>query len=177
MSALAADLHAAWVHLELDTRAPKVVVEAADRVEPPDALVALIRADEPLGHVTVWVRDSKGQDAPLGYEVEGDLVRLVVPTVGLPTGEALISVVASDLVCNTAAVEHPVFIDRPRAFDVALHIVKPLAATLDLDGAYEVATDQRRALEVAATLDGAFETEIASQPALHVSMGVHREDE
>jgi hypothetical protein len=178
VSALAARLAPSWVHLSLDTHAPQVTLETAERVEPPDALEALIRADEPMGHVTVSLTDAAGIQMALGHEVVDEAsVRLLVPSVGLATGPALLRVIVADLACNTTVLQREVGIMRPRPYDVVLSLVAAFSVALSIDHAFDNEMALGGAFALSLSVDHAFEADLATTPALAVTMGVRRAPE
>jgi hypothetical protein len=108
-----------WVTIDLDTTGPALVFEPApSRAQPPDSLLAVAASDEPLGEVRAWFADAGGAEQPLGVEVDGLAVRVLLPTVGLTTGPGSLVVLARDLSCNTSRTALLVYIDRPRPFDL-----------------------------------------------------------
>jgi hypothetical protein len=130
----------------LDTRPPTLTIEAPARIEPPDDLVVLVLADEPLGPVSMALVDALGTLTQLGFErLDPRSLRLVVPTVGLATGAAKILLSVADEVLNITQESVTVHIERERAFDVELTIEHGHDVDLTLDGGYEVTLDMHHA--------------------------------
>lgn len=170
-----ADLALPYVVVGLDTRPPAVRLEAQGRVEPPDPLVVVARADEPVGVVRARFSDASGVSWLVGHErVDALTVRVEMPTVGVATGRGTLRLEVLDLACNATTLDWAVLIDRPRAYDVRVetrhtqdvlvvhHYSYEVSAivgassvvSLSPDHSYEVVQYVRRSRDMEVTVDG-----------------------
>jgi hypothetical protein len=156
---LVAERPVPYIRLTLDTRAPTLVVTATGRVAPPDSWPVAVTASEAIGDADLALTDSLGVEHSVGYARLGDQVlSLLVPTVGLPTGPATLVGWVSDLAGNRSPISQPVVIDRPkvwdatlafeRAFDAAAALADAYDATLGLGHAYAATEEHTPAWDV-----------------------------
>lgn len=135
---LVADLAVPYIRLTLDTRAPRLAVTAASRMGPPGPWLVAVTADEDLADASLVLTDSLGTEHSVGpVWASTRVLSALVPTVGLPTGPAVLTGWAEDTAGNRTAVIREVVIDRPLPWDAVLTIERAWEASMALADGYD----------------------------------------
>jgi hypothetical protein len=139
---LVADLAVPYIRLTLDTRAPTLTTTATGRVAPPDTWPVAVTASEALGEASLALADALGVEHSVGFVWASDRVlTLLVPTVGLPTGPAVLEGWVADLAGNRTTLRIPVVIDRPKPWDADLTFEHAWEATVALADGFDTTLD------------------------------------
>lgn len=127
----------ASVLLALDTTPPVLEVVSDFDVVPPASATLTVRSDEPLGPVSVVLRDALGVSTSLGYlSLDPATLLIEVPTAGV-VGPATIRITAADTVLNTTSAEVALPVRGKDTFSVTFALARGYDVTTSMEGAFD----------------------------------------